>query len=236
MVSGYHPDLRWRTVIDGAILVRSGLPWFASNTDLTVPTPPVPARATVCSSRRSPGSPASTPVVAGKPEPPLFEETRRRVGGDRPLVVGDRLDTDIEGADTPGYDSLLVMTGVTGLAELVAAVPEPRPTYVSATSPGWARRTPARAAADGGGARRLAARVRRRRDAVEGERGRLAAGRGAAAWHISTPRRPVTSTSCGRRVAWAAPPAVGGARADAGEGTDDRRTSRATADARGARR
>ena len=36
--------------------------------------------------------------MAGKPEPPLFEETVRRVGGDRPLMVGDRLDTDIEGA------------------------------------------------------------------------------------------------------------------------------------------
>ena len=43
------------------------------------------------------------PVVAGKPEPPLFQETLRRVGGERPLVVGDRLDTDIEGAvNAPG--------------------------------------------------------------------------------------------------------------------------------------
>ena len=63
------------------------------------------------------------PDVAGKPQPPLFEETVRRVGGDRPLVVGDRLDTDIEGAVDAGLDSLLVLTGVTGLAELVAARP-----------------------------------------------------------------------------------------------------------------
>jgi glycerol-1-phosphatase len=72
------------------------------------------------------------PVVAGKPEPPLFEETLRRVGGERPLVVGDRLDTDIEGANRTGYASLLVMTGVTGPAELVAAGPELRPTYLGA--------------------------------------------------------------------------------------------------------
>jgi hypothetical protein len=45
--------------------------------------------------------------------------------------VGDRLDTDIEGAVNGGYDSLLVMTGVTGLPELVAAPPEMRPTYLS---------------------------------------------------------------------------------------------------------
>ena len=47
----------------------------------------------------------------------------RRVGGERPLMVGDRLDTDIEGAHAIGVDSLLVMTGVTGLEELVAATP-----------------------------------------------------------------------------------------------------------------
>ena len=61
------------------------------------------------------------PVVAGKPARPLLDETVRRCGGERPLMVGDRLDTDIEGAHAAGVDSLLVMTGVTGLAELVAA-------------------------------------------------------------------------------------------------------------------
>lgn len=132
VVSGFSADLRWATVIAGAILVRAGLPWVASNTDLTVPTPQGPG----------PGNGALVgvvarfaerdPVVAGKPEPPLFEETLRRVGGTRPVVVGDRLDTDIEGANAVGYDSLLVMTGVTDVATLVAAPPLLRPSYVAA--------------------------------------------------------------------------------------------------------
>jgi hypothetical protein len=66
----------------------------------------------------------------------LFEETLLRVGGEHPLVVGDRLDTDIEGAVRTGYDSLLVMTGVTGLTELVAAPRGSRPTYLAATLSG----------------------------------------------------------------------------------------------------
>jgi glycerol 3-phosphatase-2 len=132
VVSGFSADLRWSTVIEGAILVRDGLPWVASNTDLTVPTPHGPG----------PGNGALVEVVArfagraaqvaGKPEPPLFQETLRRVGGRRPLVVGDRLDTDIEGARRVGYDSLLVMTGVTSLDQLVTAGPEQRPSYVAA--------------------------------------------------------------------------------------------------------
>ena len=132
VVSGYHPDLRWRTVIDGAILVRRGLPWVASNTDLTVPTPHGPGPGNGVLVRAVAEYAAVEPEVAGKPQAPLFHETLRRVGGQRPLVVGDRLDTDIEGAARAGYDSLLVMTGVTDLPTLVAAPPGRRPTYLAA--------------------------------------------------------------------------------------------------------
>jgi len=136
VVSGFHPDLRWSTVIDGAILVRRGLPWIAANADATVPTPhgPGPGNGVLVGVVRD--FAGREPVVAGKPQPPLLEETLRRIGGRRPLVVGDRLDTDIEGAVNTGYDSLLVMTGVTGLDELVAAPPGLRPTYVAATLAG----------------------------------------------------------------------------------------------------
>jgi glycerol 3-phosphatase-2 len=131
VAQGYGPDIPWRRVVAGAILVREGLPWVASNTDLTIPTETGigPGNGTLV--RLIADFAEREPVVAGKPEPPLFKETLLRVGGERPLVVGDRLDTDIEGAHNVGWDSLLVMTGVTGLSELVAAPAEQRPTYVS---------------------------------------------------------------------------------------------------------
>lgn len=131
VAQGYGPDMPWKRVVRGAILVRSGLPWVASNTDMTIPI----------AGGIGPGNGALVklvgefaerePQVAGKPSPPLFEETISRVGGDHPLVVGDRLDTDIEGAVAMGWDSLLVLTGVTGLEELVQARPEHRPTYLA---------------------------------------------------------------------------------------------------------
>lgn len=132
VASGYYADLPWRTVSEGAILVKQGLPWVASNTDYAVPTAlghgpgnGVLVEAVARFSGRE-------PVVAGKPLRPLFDETRLRVGGSHPLVVGDRLNTDIEGAYNSGLDSLLVLTGVTGIAELVAAQPHERPSYIAA--------------------------------------------------------------------------------------------------------
>jgi hypothetical protein len=71
------------------------------------------------------------PVVAGKPEPPLHSEAVARSGARRPLVVGDRLDTDIEGAVRVGADSMLVLTGVTGPADAVLAPRHRRPTYLA---------------------------------------------------------------------------------------------------------
>ena len=70
-------------------------------------------------------------VVVGKPEAALFATAARRAGGGRTLLVGDRLDTDIEGARRAGLDRLLGLTGVSDVPELLAAPESRRPTYVS---------------------------------------------------------------------------------------------------------
>ncbi|MGO4461898.1 HAD hydrolase-like protein [Streptomyces sp. M-16] len=131
VVQGYGgPDLTWGRFAEAAYAVNRGVPWFASNTDLTIPG----ARGI------APGNGAAVevvriatgaePQVAGKPLPPMHRETVLRTGAERPLVVGDRLDTDIEGAFNGEVDSLLVLTGVTDAAQLLRAVPQHRPTYV----------------------------------------------------------------------------------------------------------
>jgi HAD superfamily hydrolase (TIGR01450 family) len=131
VVSGYGPDLPWRSVMEAAVLIRDGLPWVASNTDLTIPTDFGIGPGHGVLVRMLTDFSGAAPRVAGKPERALLDETVRRVGGHRPLMVGDRLDTDIEGAHNAGVDSLCVLTGVTGLAELAAAPPTQRPTYLS---------------------------------------------------------------------------------------------------------
>jgi glycerol-1-phosphatase len=131
VMSGFHPELGWRILAEGAVAVGRGLPWVASNTDLTLPTArgPVPGNGTLVAAITT--ATGRYPNVAGKPQTPLFDETVRRVGAARPLVVGDRLDTDIEGANNSGAHSLLVMTGVTDLRGVAGAPTCQRPTYVS---------------------------------------------------------------------------------------------------------
>jgi glycerol-1-phosphatase len=130
IVSGYAPEVRWRVIMRAATLIRNGLPWTATNTDLTLPTGDGLAPGHGLLVRLISDFAQVQPVVAGKPQRPLLDETRRRVRGEHPLMVGDRLDTDIAGARNAEVDSLLVMTGVTSLADLVAAPPEQRPTWI----------------------------------------------------------------------------------------------------------
>lgn len=150
IATGYGPEVRWSEIMRAAVRIRDGLPWVASNTDASIPTAfgVAPGHGVqVDMLRRFAGV---DPVVAGKPERPLLDETVRRVGGQRPLMVGDRLDTDIEGARRVDVDSLLVLTGVTRLSELVAAAPHERPTYIAPDLAGLLVAHAAPEAADGG--------------------------------------------------------------------------------------
>ena len=151
VVSGFSPDLIWQTVFDGSILVSRGLPWVAANMDLTAPAAEGIGPGNGVLVEAVAQFAGRDPVVAGKPEPTLFEETWRRVGGVRPLVVGDRLDTDIEGAVNTGLDSLLVMTGVTGVEELACAGPRARPSYISCDLGGLGTPHPVPSVLDDGG-------------------------------------------------------------------------------------
>lgn len=131
VVQGFSPDVGWRLLAEGTYAVRAGLPWIASNLDVTVPT----ARGLAPGNGALVGVIAAAtgqwPIAAGKPETPLYEEAVRRTGARHPIVVGDRLDTDIEGANRASTPSLLVLTGVTTAADLVLAQPPLRPTYVA---------------------------------------------------------------------------------------------------------
>jgi glycerol 3-phosphatase-2 len=149
VVQGYGPDISYGLLAEGGLAVRAGAWFVASNADVTLPTARglqpgngslVQVIATATGQR---------PVVAGKPEPPLHAEAVERSGAKRPLVVGDRLDTDIEGAVRVGADSMLVLTGVTQPADAVLAPARQRPTYVAPDLSGLLEPQPAVTAGGG---------------------------------------------------------------------------------------
>jgi glycerol-1-phosphatase len=131
VVQGYSPDVSYSMLAEGSLAVAAGALFVGSNGDLTLPS----------RRGRQPGNGSLLqviatatgvrPLVAGKPEPPLHNESVLRTGARHPLVVGDRLDTDIEAAHRVDADSMLVLTGVTGPAEAVLAPPSQRPTYLA---------------------------------------------------------------------------------------------------------
>ncbi|MYY11336.1 HAD hydrolase-like protein [Streptomyces sp. SID4919] len=133
VVQGFGgPELPWGRFAEAAYAVARGVPWYASNTDLTIPSGRGIAPGNGAAVEVVRIATGAEPRVAGKPLPPMHRETILRTGARRPLVVGDRLDTDIEGAFNGDVDSLLVLTGVTDGAGLLTAPPQHRPTYVDA--------------------------------------------------------------------------------------------------------
>ena len=132
VMQGFGPDVGWRELAEASLAVRGGAFWVATNLDRSLPVPGGRApgngmlvAAVAEAAGRQPDA------VAGKPFAALTEESIRRSAATRPLVVGDRLDTDIAGACDLGVPSLLVLTGVTDVATLLRAQPHERPTYIS---------------------------------------------------------------------------------------------------------
>jgi HAD superfamily hydrolase (TIGR01450 family) len=136
VVQGYGREVGWAELSEAIVAIRNGAEHVATNTDATIPSPrgPLPGNGAMVGVVRA--ITGRTPLVTGKPDPAMHAECVRRTGARRPLVVGDRLDTDIEGARRAGAASLLVLTGVTDPETLIAAAPQHRPDLLSADAAG----------------------------------------------------------------------------------------------------
>jgi HAD superfamily hydrolase (TIGR01450 family) len=130
VVQGFYPGTDWQALAEAAVAIGRGVPWLATNLDATVPSPrgPLPGNGSLVAALRH--ATGRTPAATGKPDPAMHAESVERSGARHPIVVGDRLDTDIEGARRSDCASLLVFTGVTDPAGLLAAPPLHRPDYL----------------------------------------------------------------------------------------------------------
>jgi len=132
VIQGFSPEVGWAQLAEASFALNDDpeLPWVATNTDWTIPVARgiAPGNGTLVSAVHT--AVGRLPVVAGKPEVAIFEAAIARFGGRQPLFIGDRLDTDILGANRAGIDSVLVLTGIDGAKQVLAADSKSRPTYI----------------------------------------------------------------------------------------------------------
>jgi HAD superfamily hydrolase (TIGR01450 family) len=130
VVQGFGPDVGWRVLAEATVAVRAGATWVATNTDVTLPSPRglLPGNGSLVGVVAA--ATGVAPEVVGKPEPALFDAALAATPGQRPLMVGDRIDTDVVGAARAGLASLLVLSGVSRPIDVVTAPVGSRPTYL----------------------------------------------------------------------------------------------------------
>ncbi len=138
VVQGFSPELGWKHLAEASFALNAkdekgealNTPWIATNMDWTIPVERgiAPGNGSLVSAVHNAVS--RLPVVAGKPEVPIFEEAIRRFDSRNVLFIGDRLDTDILGANRAGIPSAVVLTGIDRAKQLLAAPGGSRPTYI----------------------------------------------------------------------------------------------------------
>ena len=130
VIQGFAPDVAWKHLAEAAFSIQGGAKWVATNSDWTLPQERglAPGNGTLVSAVHT--AVGILPAVAGKPEPAIFHTAVKIFSSSRPLFVGDRIDTDIVGANRAQIDNALVLTGVSTRKELLGIAAEGRPTYI----------------------------------------------------------------------------------------------------------
>ncbi len=128
VVVGWDRNLVWDDLRRAALALARGVRFMATNADVSYPTDKGPWPGNGATLAALTAATGRTPEIAGKPEPALFRVIAQHLGGGPLLMVGDRPDTDLDGAARLGWDTALVLTGVT--APHAAGRVSPRPTWI----------------------------------------------------------------------------------------------------------
>jgi HAD superfamily hydrolase (TIGR01450 family) len=130
VIQGFSPEVGWKDLAEAAFAIQNGAIWIATNQDWTLPLEKgiAPGNGTLVGAVHT--AVGILPEFAGKPFRPIFDSALSELGFQKPLVIGDRLDTDIKGAVAAGLESAAVLTGIVGNKELLGAKSDERPNYI----------------------------------------------------------------------------------------------------------
>lgn len=130
VIQGFDPGLGWADLAEAAYAVNDGAQWFATNLDLSIPRERGIAPGNGALVEAVGRATGKTPAAAGKPEPVMFTQAANALGMQRPLVIGDRLDTDVLGGNRAGFDTALVLTGIDTAGSAAQAQDDMRPDWI----------------------------------------------------------------------------------------------------------
>ena len=127
VVVGIDKKISWAKLNTAVMNIRAGAKFIGTNPDSTYPTENgigVGNGAILAAIRVATDV---SPLVIGKPETPIYEQALQRLKSNASdtLMIGDRLDTDILGAQRAGIATLLLLTGVTSIEMLKTSVIQP---------------------------------------------------------------------------------------------------------------
>ncbi len=130
VLQGFSPEVGWPQLAEAALAIQAGAIWIATNQDWTLPLEKgiAPGNGTLVGAVHT--AVGILPEFAGKPFRPIFEAALKQLDINNPLVIGDRLDTDIKGAIGAGLSSACVLTGIAGRRELLGARSDERPNFI----------------------------------------------------------------------------------------------------------
>ena len=127
VVGSMDRDISYNKLAEAALLIRGGAHFVGTNPDKTFPSPygQLPGAGTILAALEA--ASGVEPVIIGKPQSGMYNVALERLGTSpqETLVVGDRLETDIEGAQKMGCHTALVLSGVTSLEQAQAWHPKP---------------------------------------------------------------------------------------------------------------
>lgn len=133
VIQGFDPSVAWTDLAEASYSIANGAKWVATNQDWTIPREKgiAPGNGTLVSAVHT--AVGQLPIVAGKPEPAIFRTALEHFGSKKAIFIGDRIDTDIRGANSAEIDSVLVMTGISTRKEVLGVKKEDRPVFIIET-------------------------------------------------------------------------------------------------------
>lgn len=131
VIHGFSPDMNWARLSEAVLAIRAGAQYITTNLDRLIPRERGLMMGVGSLAAAVTHATNVAPISGAKPEPQMFRHAAEKAHARNPLVIGDNLDTDIQGAHASGFPSMHVLTGTHTARDVMLVAPNMRPRYLA---------------------------------------------------------------------------------------------------------